>query len=62
MKTLLFVFAFVFGISAAKAMPLRQAPANLIVPIASGCGFGVHRSPYDGCYPVLGYYAGYLRG
>ncbi len=62
MKTLLFVFAFVLGISAAPAMPLHQPPATLIIPTASGCGLGVQRGALDGCYPVRGYYAGYYRG
>ncbi|MFZ1951709.1 MAG: hypothetical protein WB390_01825 [Pseudolabrys sp.] len=62
MKTPFLAFAFVFVISAAEAMPLYQPSANVIVPVASGCGLGVHRGPYDGCYPIYGYYAGYDRG
>src|SRR4249919_65819 len=58
MKTLLFVFAFVLGISAAPAMPLHQPPATLIIPTASGCGLGVQRGALDGCYPVRGYTPG----
>jgi hypothetical protein len=29
---------------------------SLVVPVASGCGLGVHRGPLDGCYPL--YFAG----
>ena len=50
---------FVFGISTARAMPLDRLQAGLLIPVASGCGLGVHRGPLDGCYPVYGYYAGY---
>jgi hypothetical protein len=57
---LFFVFVFVFGIPAAQAMPLHQLRANSIIPVASGCGLGVHRGPFDGCYPI--YYAGYDSG
>ena len=62
MKTPFFAFAFVFAASAADAMPLFHAQANVMVPVASGCGLGVHRGPYDGCDPIYGYYAGYDRG
>ena len=63
MKTLYFVFAFIFNIAAAGATPLQLPPqATLIIPVASGCGLGVHRGPYDGCYPIYGYYVGYDRG
>ena len=43
-------------------MPLHQVPANLIISVVGGCSLGVHRGPYDGCYLVYGYYAGYLPG
>jgi hypothetical protein len=50
----------------AQAMPVAPnglAPAAaLSIPVASGCGLGVRRGPYDGCYPVYGHYAGYFRG
>jgi hypothetical protein len=58
----IFVFVFVFGISAAQAMPFHQLQTNSIIPAASGCGLGVHRGPFDGCYPIYSYYAGYDRG
>ncbi len=43
-----------------QAMPVgpTTAPA-LIISVASGCGLGVHRGPYDGCETVYdGNYAG----
>ena len=60
--TLFAVLIFVFGISTARAMPLAPVQAGLLVPVASGCGLGVHRGPLAGCYPVYGYYAGYGGG
>ena len=60
--TLFAVLIFVFGISTARAMPLEPLHAGLLIPVASGCGLGVHRGPLDGCYPVYGYYAGYGGG
>ena len=52
MKTLLIVFAFVLGTSAAKAMPLHQAPANLIVlyrePVRLRCSLRSLRRCYPG--------------
>jgi len=46
-----------------RAMPVSPEPAaTLSIPVASGCGLGVHRGPYDGCYPVYGHYPGYFRG
>lgn len=60
--TLFAVLIFVFGISTARAMPLDRLQAGLLIPVASGCGLGVHRGPLDGCYPVYGYYAGYGGG
>ena len=62
MKTQFFAFAFVFAISAAEALPLYPAQPNVIVSVAGGCGLGVHRGPFDGCYPIYGYYADYDRG
>jgi hypothetical protein len=63
----LFLVAAAVGFSAfaAPAMPLgsNRTQANLIVPVASGCGIGVHRGPYNGCRPVYGgYYNGYYNG
>jgi hypothetical protein len=49
----------------AQAMPLgnNRTQANLIVPVASGCGIGVHRGPYNGCRPIYrDYYNGYYNG
>ena len=60
--TLFAILIFVFGISTARAMPLAPLQAGLLIPVASGCGLGVHRGPLDGCYPVYGYYAGYGGG
>lgn len=60
--TLFALLIFVFGISTARAMPLDPLQAGLLIPVASGCGLGVHRGPLDGCYPVYGYYAGYGGG
>ena len=60
--TLFAVLIFVFGISTVRAMPLDPLQAGLLIPVASGCGLGVHRGPLDGCYPVYGYYAGYGGG
>ncbi|HYC16914.1 MAG TPA: hypothetical protein VEC94_06900 [Pseudolabrys sp.] len=63
----LFILALIFTVTDARAMPLRLPPqANLIIPVASGCGLGVHRGPYDGCYPIYGvgypssYYTGFV--
>lgn len=63
-KPLFFLFAFaVAGIASAQAMPLVRAQADLILPVAGGCGLGVHRGPYDECYPIHdAYYARYFRG
>lgn len=58
--TLIFAVVFVFGIAPAGAMPVDRLQAGVIIPVASGCGIGVHRGPFDGCYPI--YYAGYDRG
>ena len=63
-KSLFFVFAFgVAANTSAQAMPFQQLQNDLIVPVSSGCGLGVHRGPYDGCYPAYGgYYGGPYRG
>jgi hypothetical protein len=65
-KLLSLVFVFVVGIStveigAAQAIPVvRFGPAQigLTIPVASGCGMGVHR----GCTPIYGVYSGYYGG
>jgi hypothetical protein len=54
---LLSVLLLIFGLPAAHAIPLYPQQASLLVPVASGCGLGVHRGPLDGCYPL--YFAGY---
>jgi hypothetical protein len=51
-----FIF-FVFGITiastvAVEAMPFHRARTELIVPVAAGCGLGVPRALYVGCYPI----------
>lgn len=66
------LLSFVVGISivvvaAAQAMPFHTAHPGLTIPVASGCGLGVHRGPFDGCNPVYGghyrsYYRSYYRG
>jgi hypothetical protein len=56
------LISFVFGISiicisAAQAVPFHQEQTGLLViPVASGCGLGVHRGPYDGCEPIYDEY------
>ena len=54
-----------FCVATAQAMPFH-AQATLIIPVASGCGLGVHRGPLDGCEPIngsyyFGHYPGYYR-
>jgi len=61
-KYLLAIVAFLFSatlqdLSAAVAMPLQRLQATAIVPVASGCGLGVRRGPFDRCDPY--YYIGY---
>ncbi|HEY6024889.1 MAG TPA: hypothetical protein VIV34_12030 [Pseudolabrys sp.] len=48
----------------AQAMPHAPIIApTLGVPVAGGCGLGVHRGQFDGCEHVYGgYYPGYYRG
>jgi hypothetical protein len=59
-----------------KAMPIATVSApTLSIPVASGCGLGVHRGPFDGCEtiydgnfagsgrnPYNHYYVGFGRG
>jgi hypothetical protein len=47
-----------------EAMPLAPIVApELTISVASGCGLGVHRGPFDGCEPVYGaYYPGFYHG
>ena len=54
---LLSVLLLISGLSAAHAIPPHPKQANLLLPVASGCGLGVHRGPLDGCYPL--YFTGY---
>jgi hypothetical protein len=58
----LFVATFFFlvlssGMSVTRAMPFQQLQASALIPIASGCGLGVRRGPFDRCDPI--YYVGY---
>ncbi|MGB8395537.1 MAG: hypothetical protein WCE27_18225, partial [Pseudolabrys sp.] len=39
------------------AIPFYPAQVSLIVPVASGCGLGVRRGPFEQCDPI--HYAGY---
>jgi hypothetical protein len=61
LATLLFALAYLFEMPVAHAIP-RLEYRNLIIPVASRCGLGVHRAPLNSCYPVYGYYAGYYDG
>jgi hypothetical protein len=69
------LLSFAVVIAAAQAMPFHSAQAGLTIPIASGCGIGVHRGPYAGCDAIYGghyrrhyraynhgYYNGYYNG
>jgi hypothetical protein len=51
--TRLIALAFAMGLSAgaANAMPMApaQAPADIVIKVAGGCGPGWHRGPYGGC-------------
>jgi hypothetical protein len=66
MKRYLSLAVFSCGILVAVdaiAMPL--APVHLkppAIPVASGCGLGVHRGSFNGCYPIYPAYAGYFSG
>jgi hypothetical protein len=56
----------VLGISNADAMPVAAhgpTQANLTIQVASGCGLGVRRGPFNGCEPLYAYggYYGYRR-
>jgi len=51
--------AFVF-VGASAHAETTEAPS--IVLAASGCGLGVHRGAFDGCYPLYGYPPAYFRG
>lgn len=66
MKRYLFLLLVSLAIAYAadtEAMPLAPVVApELIFSVASGCGLGVHRGPFDGCEPVYGYHPGYYRG
>lgn len=56
------LLSFSVGVIDAQAMPYGEASAELIVPISSGCGIGVHRGPYDGCNAIYdGYYRAHYR-
>jgi hypothetical protein len=44
-------------LSAAAAMPFQRLQATAVVAVASGCGLGVRRGPFDRCDPI--YYVGY---
>jgi hypothetical protein len=58
-KLLSYVFGIsIVGVVAVQAMLFQPAKAGFIIPVASGCGIGVHRGPYDGCEPI---YGGYYR-
>ena len=69
------LLSFGVGVAAAQAMPFHSAQTGLTIPVASGCGIGVHRGPYDGCNVIYdghyrahyraysrGYYDGYREG
>src|SRR5215475_1848630 len=51
------VSATLQDLSAAAAMPFQRLQATTIVPVASGCGLGVRRGPFDRCDPY--HYIGY---
>ncbi len=57
------LLTFGAGVMAEPAMYFRPKQAELIIPVGSGCGIGVHRGPFDGCNVVYGgYYSAYARG
>ena len=67
MKRYLFLLLILIGSACAagtEAMPLAPiATPKSDVSVASGCGLGVHRGPFDVCEPVYGgYYPGNYRG
>jgi hypothetical protein len=62
----------VVSITTVEAMPFSRPQTDLVVPVAAGCGLGVNRALYNGCYPIyppsyrtydnpyyVGYYAPY---
>jgi hypothetical protein len=73
---LLLVVCMTMGGAESQAMPVAPMPAPAVtILVASGCGLGVHRGPYDGCeiiydgnYAVVRrnaynpYYVGFYRG
>lgn len=62
-RLLFFLVIFAFGgIGNVDAMPLHWPQGTLLIPAASGCGLGVHRGPFNRCYPVDDYLPGYWRG
>ncbi len=51
------------AVTAEPVMPIRPEQAELIIPVGSGCGIGVHRGPFDGCNVIYGgYYSAYAHG
>jgi hypothetical protein len=48
------------GAAQTQAMPVSPiAVSSVIIPVASGCGLGVHRGPVDGCETIFdGNFAG----
>ena len=61
------LLSFGVGVATVQAMPFHSAQTGLIIPVASGCGIGVHRGPYDGCNIIYGghyraHYRAYSRG
>jgi hypothetical protein len=64
------------GAAQTQATPVAPiAIPSASIPVASGCGLGVHRGPFDGCETVFdgnypgarrspynGYYMGFARG
>ena len=65
----------VVSITTVQAMPFSRPQTDLVVPVAAGCGLGVNRALYNGCYPIyppsggtyanpyyVGYYAPYYLG
>jgi hypothetical protein len=63
---------FILGIAAAnatavEAMPFTREQTGLVIPVAAGCGLGVNRAFYAGCYPIYppgsgAYYNPYFVG
>jgi hypothetical protein len=64
---ILTLLSFGAGVAAAQTMPFRSAQVELIIPVGSGCGIGVHRGPYGRCDVIYGgyyrpHYRAYYRG